>query len=210
MKTAAGVALIVGLCALRVMADSWPGPIVRNVFSENGQYFVRIIPGKSMGDVVGFAGSAKGPYARGEFYARQPDRSYKLVADAVLQNPISPTDGLVTNSGYLLTFDNWHNFGYGKAVAMYKPDGQLVRALTLEELYKDDRIRKIPTSVSSRWWRCSPHGFVDPDHQTEVFAFEHFGGTFTFKVQTGAFAYQPGKKKCDPPGGPFSASSLGR
>jgi hypothetical protein len=93
---------------------------------------------------------------------------------------------------------------------MYKPDGQVVRALTLDDLYKADRLKEIPASVSSRWWRCRPHGYVDPDRQTEVYVTEHFGGTFTFKVQTGAFEYHPGKQECKTPDGPFSASWLGR
>jgi hypothetical protein len=134
--------------------------------------------GTSTGDTVGFAGTPKGPYARGEFYARKPDRSYQLVADIALQNPVSPTDALVTNGGYLVTFDNWHNFGYGTIVAIYTPGGRLVRGFSAEQLYSPERLAKVPVSTSSRWWRCSPHGYVDPDNQTTIYVFEHFGGTF--------------------------------
>ena len=170
MKLVVGVAVVFLACTFGVFADDWPAATVQNVFSENGQYFVRIVPGRSTGDTVGFAGASKGPYARGEFYARQPNRAYTLVADVELQNPISPTDALVTNGGYLLTFDNWHNFGYGKVVSIYGPTGRLVRGFTLDQLYPADRLEKIPRSVSSRWWRCAPHGFVDPDQQTEIYS----------------------------------------
>ena len=110
-------------------ADDWPTAKVQNVFSENGQYFVRIIPGTSIGDTYGFSGAPKGPFAHAEFYARQPNRSYRLVKDAELNNPVSPVDALVTNQGYLVTFDNWHNIGYGKIVAIYRPDERSVRTL---------------------------------------------------------------------------------
>jgi len=210
MKKIAAVGALTLGWAVGIGADDWPAATVQTVFSDNGRYFVRIVPGESVRDTVGFAGQPKGRYARGEFYERHANRSYALIADVPLQNPVSPTDALVTNGGYLLTFDNWHNFGYGEAVAIYQPGGRLVRALTLEQLYPADQLRKIPMSVSSRWWRCSPHGFVDPGGQTEIYVFDYLGGTFTFNVQTGAFQYQPGRKSCDPPKGPFSASWFGR
>jgi hypothetical protein len=206
----AAVLLCVLLFTLGVLADDWPAATVQNIFSDNGRYFVRILPGQSIGDSVGFSGAPKGRYAHAEFYARRANRSYELVSDTVLENPVSPTDALVTNSGYLVTFDNWHNMGYGKAVAIYGPTGQLINAYALEQLYSADRLGKIPRSVSSRWWRCAPHGYVDPDEQTEIYVLEHFGGTFTFKIQSGAFAYHPGRASCTPPKGPFSASWFGR
>jgi hypothetical protein len=210
MKTGAAVLVCALLFASAGLADGWPAAAVQPVFSENGRYFVRILPGENVGDTVGFKGAPSGRYAHAEFYARRANRAYELVSDTALQNPVSPTDALVTNSGFLVTFDNWHNLGYGKAVAIYGPTGGLIRAYTLEQLYSPDRLGKIPRSVSSRWWRCAPHGYVDPDKQTEIYVFEHFGGTFTFKIETGAFAYHSGQAACTPPKGPFSASWFGR
>ena len=151
-----------------VTADEWPAAKVQHVFSGNGQHFVRIVPGEGYGDTVGFKGSKTGPYARGEFYEKQPDRSYRLIADVALQNPVAPVDVLLSNRGYVVTFDNWHNAGYGKVVAIYRPNGELVRTYELEALYASKQREAIPTSVSSRWWRCRPFGFVDPDKQTKV------------------------------------------
>jgi hypothetical protein len=196
--------------SLLVRADDWPAATIQTVFSGHGERFVRIVPGKSIGDTVGFAGAPKGPYARGEFYARQPDRSYRMVAEVALQNPISPTEALLTDAGYLVTFDNWHNLGYGKILAIYRPDGVLVRAVTAEELYTAEQLRRIPMSVSSRWWRCRPHGFVDPDRQTAIYVTEYLGGTFTFQLGDGAFEYHPGRAECQPPQGPFAAAWFGR
>ena len=179
-----------------VAADDWPAAKVQHVFSGNGLHFVRIVPGEGYGDTVGFKGSKTGAYARGEFYEKQPDRSYTLTADVVLQNPVAPVDVLLSNRGYLLTFDNWHNAGYGKVVAIYRPNGELVRTYEVDALYPAKQLEAIPTSVSSRWWRCRPFGFVDPDEQTKVYVFEHFGGTFTFDLSTGTHEYQPGRSKC--------------
>ena len=77
-------------------------------------------------------------------------------------------------------------------------------------LYPPERLKEIPLSTSSRWWRCSPFGFVDPNQQAEIYVFEQFGGTFTFKLENGAMQYHPGKAKCTPPAGPFSTSWFGR
>jgi hypothetical protein len=191
-----GLALVT-LFGSAVRADDWAAPQVRNVFSENGQFFVRVIPGKSIGDTVGFAGAPKGGYARAEFYARQPSGSYTLAADVELVNPVSPVAALVTNVGYLITFDNWHNAGYGKVVAVYRPNGRLVRAFALDEIYSAANVKRLPHSVSSRWWRCAPTGYVDPDAQTRVFVREHFGGLFVFDVTTGKYRYEPGQATCE-------------
>ena len=67
-------------------ADDWPGPRVFAVFSENGRYFVRIVPGESVGDTVGFAGAPKGKYATALLYALQPDRAYRLQHEITLTN----------------------------------------------------------------------------------------------------------------------------
>jgi hypothetical protein len=179
-----------------VAADEWPAAQVQYVFSKSGLHFVRIVPGEGYGDTVGFKGSKTGNYARGEFYEKQPDRSYKLIADVALQNPVAPVESLLSNRGYLLTFDNWHNAGYGKVVAIYRPNGELVRTYELEALYPVKQLEAIPISVSSRWWRCRPFGFVDPGEQTKVYVFEHFGGTFAFDLSTGTHEYQPGRSMC--------------
>jgi hypothetical protein len=188
--------VMLSILPFSVEADQWPAAKVQHVFSGNGLHFVRVVPGEGYGDTVGFKGSKTGAYARGEFYERQPDRSYKLTADVVLQNPVAPVESLLSNRGYLLTFDNWHNAGYGKVVAIYRPNGQLVRAYELDALYASKQVEAIPTSVSSRWWRCRPFGFVDPDEQEKVYVSEHFGGTFVFDLSTGKQEYHPGQVSC--------------
>lgn len=204
------VALLVALALLTAtpaVADDWPGPRTVSVFSEDGRHFVRLVPGTSVGDSVGFAGAPKGTPARGEFYVRQADRAYRLAADVALANPVAPVDALVSNTGHLITFDNWHNAGYGAVVAIYDPSGRLVKSWRLEDLYDAKRLAAIPASVSSRWWRCAPTGFVDPSTQQQVYAFERLGGTFVFTLAGGGVAYSAGHTRCTAPaGGPLSTT----
>ena len=184
------------LFARVLLADDWPGQQVMNIFSDDGSHFVRILPGESLGDTFGFAGAAKGAYAKAELYERQPNRSYALVADIQLVNPIGPIEAMLANSGHLITFDNWHNAGYGKVIALYDPRGKLIKAYELEQLYDEARLGKIPMSISSRWWRCRHMGWVDPPQQTKVFVFEHLGGNFAFRFADGGFEYSPGEAEC--------------
>jgi hypothetical protein len=87
-------------------------------FQHIAPIFRAVTPGESLGDTVGFAGAKKGKYAAAEFYRRHPDRSYRLVAEARLLNPVAPVEFFVSNDGRLATIDNWHNIGYGKVVSI--------------------------------------------------------------------------------------------
>ena len=176
--------LLLALTMRPVAADSWAGPVPEGVFSVDGSRFVRITPGTGDG-------------ARAEFYLRTPDRSYKRVADVVLKNPIAPVKTIVTNGGHLIAFDNWHNAGYGEVVAVYDPTGRLVKSHRLEDMYDEEGLQRVPTSVSSRWWRCNPIGYVDPDKQTEIYFAEFRGGNFVLTVNTGLLRYEPGTATCN-------------
>jgi hypothetical protein len=105
--------------------DDWPGAMPFQVFSKSAKYFVRVIPGESIGDTIGFAGARKGKFAQALYYALQADRSYKLLHEIGLQNPVAPVDLLLSDRGYFIAFDNWHNLGFGKVVAIYAPTGKL-------------------------------------------------------------------------------------
>jgi hypothetical protein len=174
------------------LADQWVAPKPTHVVSTNGRYLVWIVPGESWGDTVGFAESKKGAYARAEFYEKQTDRSFKLIADVSLQNPIAPVDILLNDQGYLLTFDNWHNAGYGKVVVIYKPGGVPLRSYELEALYPAKRVEKIPRSVSSRGWRSENYGFLNTTDESKVYAYDFRGGLFLFDLSSGTFEYLEG------------------
>lgn len=188
--------LLALLLALPVaQADSWAAPQTREVFSASREYFVRVVPGESVGDAVGFAGARKGRYARAEFYRRTEDRGYRLVAEVELQNPVAPELFFVADGGQLATLDNWHNRGYGKAVAIYQADGKLLRAYTLDELFLPDEVQAFPHSVSSIHWREGP-SYVRADQKTLLVTVRS-GADFLFGLESGAYKY------CEPQAGTF-------
>jgi hypothetical protein len=170
-------------------------PRVQNVFSQNGRCFVRIVPGATINTED--AASSVSTRARGEFFARQADRSYRLVADVPLRNAVSPAFAIVTDDGYLVTFDQWFRLGLGEVIAFYRPSGTLIRAVSIEELYTPDKLAQIPRSVSSRWWRCNvyytPAVRGGADTMT---VFDYFGGSFALNPRAGTFTYTVGAASC--------------
>jgi hypothetical protein len=158
--------LFASALAAPARADSWAAPQVTEVFSASRDHFVRVTPGTSLGDTIGFAGSPKGTYAAAEFYARQPDRSYRLMHTATLLNPVAPVRFFVSKDGRLATVDNWHNAGFGKVVAIYAPDGRLVKAYELADLWPAAAVKAMPHSVSSIHWRAEGANYVREDQRT--------------------------------------------
>lgn len=205
---AMGVSLL--LACSNCWADDWPAARPFQRFSDSAKYFLRVIPGDSVGDTVGFAGARKGKYGQALYYALQADRSYKLLHEMTLQNPVAPVDLLLSDHGYFIAFDNWHNLGHGKVVAIYAPTGKLVRSYELNQLYAVALIEKIPNSVSSRHWRCQPIHFVEPKEQKSVYVPEALGGSFVFTLVTGEMTYAAGaRKECVAPAGPMSQTRHG-
>ena len=208
---ALSIALYLLLTPNNGWGDDWPGARPFQVFSESAKYFVRVIPGESVGDTVGFAGARKGKFAQALYYALQADRSYKLLHEIRLQNPVAPVDLLLSDRGPFITFDNWHNLGFGKVVTVYAPTGKLVRSYELNQLYTAAPLEKIPTSVSSRHWRCQPIHFVEPKEQQSVYVPETLGGYFVFTLATGGMVYTTGsRKECVAPRGPVSQTRHGQ
>ena len=141
------------VAATAAHADKWIAATVTETFSASREWFVRVTPGKSLGDTFGFDGSPKGPFAGAEWFRRDAEGGYRVVARATLANPVAPVDTLVTDHGYLVTLDNWHNMGYGAVVAAYRPDGSQVIALRLADLYATARDRGIRDVHVVDLWR---------------------------------------------------------
>lgn len=171
------------------LADDWPGPQVMTVFSSSGEYFVRVTPGESIGDTFGFEGGKKGHYAKAEFYSQQRDRSYKLAWESELLNPVAPVEVFLSNNGYLITLDNWHNIGYGKVIVFYTPQGATIRSYDLTNLFSESQVKGLRHSVSSRYWRDKPSHFVDPKTQDRLYVPDTLEGYFVFNVATGQYEY---------------------
>ena len=188
-----GIAALTCAFASVAQADSWAAPQVREVFSASRDHFVRVIPGTSIGDTIGFARAAKGKYAAAEFYQRQADRSYRLMHSATLLNPVAPVDIFVSNDGRLVTVDNWHNLGYGSVLAVYEAGGRLVKAYALTDLFSKSEIDRYPHSVSSIAWHNGPV-YLNQDQRTLYLMIES-GRDLVLGLTTGRFAV------CEPRGG---------
>jgi hypothetical protein len=128
----------------------------------------------------------KGPYAAAEFYRREPDRSYRLLAEATLKNPMAPADVFVSNEGYLATVDNWHNAGYGQVITLYDRTGKPVRSYGLADLFPADDIKAFPRTPSSIEWRAGP-AFVRGDQRTLLVTAR--GGDFVFTLDSGEYRF---------------------
>jgi hypothetical protein len=191
MRRVAFKSLLLGtllwLTTMAVRADDWAAPQTKEVFSASREYFVRVTPGESLGDTFGFAGQKKGKYAAAEFYRRHQDRSYRLVIEVVLLNPMAPVEFFVSNDGRLATIDNWHNIGYGKVVSIYDPRGKVVRSYELSNLFQDEEIKAFGRSVSSIHWRNGP-AYIRQDQKTLLITVKS-GGDFLFGMETGRFKY---------------------
>jgi hypothetical protein len=197
-KRAAIVIALILLAGPNVRGDEWRVPTVQNIFSDNGRFFVRLLPGTRPYETeCGASGTPKSAgNARGQFYAQDDDRGFRLVADIELRNPISPVYAVVTDSGNLVTFDNWFCMGYGDAIAVYESAGTLVRSIPLSELYPST-FSAIPRSRSGLSWRCSVFVSPSPDPGT-IAMFDHRGGAFIVDGQTGRFEYRAGNAPCQP------------
>ena len=181
------VALAIAVLAGGVVAaDDWPAASIQEVFSESREWFVRVVPGKSLGDTFGFAGSPKGPYARAEFYQRAADRSYRLTTEVTLDNPIAPVKFLVTDRGYLVTFDNWHNVGYGKMLVSYAPSGRRVASYELKDLFSSREIEAFSHSTSSIHWRTDTL-YVRSGQRSVYVALDDKGTEIILEPETGAW-----------------------
>lgn len=133
-------------------ADSWAAAREITVQSGNRLYHARIVPGASLGDTWGFSGAQRGEYAR----AVLGGPGIRDHMTFTLLNPIAPVEAVLLDDGSLMTFDNWHNMGYGKVVVLYDRAGKVVWSHELEDVFSEDLLRSIPHSVSSRWWRKAP------------------------------------------------------
>jgi hypothetical protein len=181
--------LVVLVCefATPAKADSWAVPRVTEVFSTSRDHFVRVTPGNSFGDTVGFGGEPKGAYATAEFYQRQGDRSYRLMGTATLLNPVAPVEFFVSDDGVLATIDNWHNRGYGRIVAIYDAQGKLVKSYALDDLFSPTEINGIVHSVSSRHWHAGPV-YINRDQRT-LYMMISSGRDLVVGLQTGRYAF---------------------
>ena len=160
-------------------------------------HFVRVTPGKSLGDTFGFAGAAKGAYATAEYYRRQGDGSYHPMQKVTLANPVAPVEFFVSDDGRLVTIDNWHNRGFGAVLAVYDAQGKTVKTYTLADLFSKAEIEAFSHSVSSIHWHDGPT-YLNKDQRT-LYMMIASGRDLIVGLETGRYAYcetQSGKYVC--------------
>lgn len=164
---------------LPLMADTWSSPDKRTVISANRQYAFTIIPSRSRTDTCKgilyslhkFSSEELTKLLRDTLPAHIRSRedwgilySYsnehlderRATWNKPLKNEQSPVDAIVTNSGQVVTFDDWHSVGYGpNVIVVYDTTGEVVYRDSLEGIVSSETILCFTHSISSIWWRKS-------------------------------------------------------
>ena len=147
-------------------ADSWMNPESKNYTSENGEYILTVYPTQIPKKYYSWL-NAK-PKKKSKFSVSDTiiiycnailkkieDNDTIEVWNKKLINKVAPVDVIVANDGEsIITFDNWHNLGYGVDVmTCYDKHGNLTRRFSLEDI-SPFPINDYKFSISSIWWRC--------------------------------------------------------
>lgn len=78
---------------------------------------------------------------------------FHTVWQGPLVNDVAPVNALVSATGQVVTFDNWHSAGFGEdAVVIYDVRGKVVRAMGLGDFLPSVYVEALPRSVSSIHW----------------------------------------------------------
>ena len=165
----------VGLAFLTtsVSADEWPLPAVRSYVSVDKRWRFTVYPRSIVSPLAYFedkvaghdnAGSPRGTtdsHARGLLEHRATGR-WQPIWSKPLVNEVSPVEALVSTTGLVATFDNWHSAGYGDdVVVLYDAKGTVVCAMGLGDFLPSDYVDALPRSVSSIWWGAHHRWSVD-------------------------------------------------
>jgi len=148
-----------------VRADSWALPQKKKYYSADKKYCLEVIPKQLESQLAYFEDKSEGRKdpgavkglkdnrAKAIFYELE-GREYSKKREFPLVNEVSPVNALVSADGkHVVTFDNWHQVGYGDdVVVIYKSDGTLIRKFGLEDLFTKADIATFQSSVSSIWW----------------------------------------------------------
>lgn len=186
------IGLWLGLASAPATADKWAGPEPTSYHSRGFSYVAEIFPPRSRqnpGDKplcffyeVGYAGGWK--------------VDARLVWKAPLVNPTGPYQAVVSPQGELVTLNEHGRVGYDNAVVIYRRDGSLVKAYTLDELLpaavisRNENEAKIPISISSRWWtRDAEYYFLA--QPARFYIALPWGVALEFLLESGEASYAP-------------------
>lgn len=164
-------------------ADSWlpASPIV--VSSPDTELIVRAIPGM-------VNETAKATY----FRRQEVPEKYAVYQHAYLANALRPMEAHISNSGVLVTLDEYGHPGFENAVVVYDVSGNEVRAYDLQDIYTESALAEMPRTVSSRGWRNSEELVYFENDALRVH--DIFGNILMFNLADGSistFARHPEK-----------------
>ena len=160
------------LLADKVLADTWASPKIRDYYSADSTFFVRIYPQDIPEKYFKWVNAT--PRKKKRFQPADTlvtpcfARMYKvingkdsLIWEQKLINIVAPVTAILSNDGkYLVTFDNWYSMGYGVDIMVYYNEkGELIKRYMLEDI-SPFPINTYTTSISSIWWRCG-QDFID-------------------------------------------------
>ena len=165
VRSSVALLLLIGLFCGSANADQWFPAEKKKYYSADKKYRLEVIPKKLESPLAYFRDKTEGKDDAGAVKGLKDNRAkaifsvrntfgYSKKYEFPLVNEVSPVSALVSNDGkYLVTFDNWHQAGYGDdVVVIYRSDGTLVKKFGLDDLFTENDIRSFRRSVSSIWW----------------------------------------------------------
>jgi len=170
-----GLALLLAMLqiAAPARADSWRAPTTLQYRSADGTWRLTVEP-RALSDQRTFFrdqldGKDRPGGVVGDTRTAAIGTMEHCIRDACkrawqrnLLNGVAPVNAIVTDSGHVMTFDNWHSMGFGPhAVVLYDPAGSLVANYALTDFLPKEYVMALPRSVSSLHWRSSPRVHED-------------------------------------------------
>lgn len=128
----AGVILSIIASTDLAFADRWLLPTVTDYYSPNRFFRLRVTPAIAPSGVC-----------TATLYERKYFVWYAAKWTALLSNRVAPVSALISDSGrYVVTFDNWHEVGYGDdVVAVFDgSNGKLLWKYRLEDLLNSEEL----------------------------------------------------------------------
>lgn len=175
MKAKVALILLAAWWPSLMLADKWPAPEIRDYYSADSSYFVRIFPLTVPAKYYKWQQAS--PKKKRHFRAKdtvlvpccamlyeRTKTTPRLVWKQNLVNQVAPVEAVVSNdSRYVVTFDNHHSMGYGEDVmVVYDYQGSLLKQYSLEQI-SPFPVNRYVASRSSLWWRRATPAFVAPD-----------------------------------------------
>jgi hypothetical protein len=147
--------------------------------SEDTLTLVRIVPP---------ALTADKPAALAEWYRFDSSlKGYRLIRTATILSPLMPTATYVANDGTLVTVDSGHK----DTVAIYRPDGSLLRSYAYDELFTADYTQCFIKTVAGPEWRGPEENPPLSNTLRDFVIIDARRGTLEFNLDTGKLTAVP-------------------